>query len=151
MPKKIITEKESIELLNEALEGRLATSNHDKPYITPVNFVYHENRIFIHTGFKGKKLDNIKNNPEVCFEVSLPGHIIPDAKACKFAFEYKSVLIFGKANIIDDLNERLTALTKFMDKYGKGKNFDPLTLEEMEKVNVISIIIEKITGKEYKT
>jgi len=152
MPSIIMDELNSIALLLRASEGRLATCENEQPYITPVNFVYDDYSIFIHTGFKGRKLDNIKCNPNVCFEVSEPGKIIPAEKACKFSFNYVSVLVFGKAFTVDNAEEKLAAINLLMVKYASdATSFEDLTSRDVSGVNVVQIKISEITGKKYSS
>ena len=152
MPSIIMDEKKSIALLLRVSEGRLATCGNDQPYITPVNFVYDDYSIFIHTGFKGRKLDNIKNNPNVCFEVSKPGKIIPTEKACTYSFNYISVLVFGKAFAVDSAEEKLAAINLLIAKYAPdGTSLEELTPKNISGVNVVQIKISEITGKKYSS
>jgi hypothetical protein len=152
MSSTIMDEENSIALLQRASEGRLATCGNDRPYITPVNFVYDDYSIFIHTGFKGRKLDNIKSNPYVCFEISEPGKIIPAEKACKYSFNYVSVLVFGKAVTVDSAEEKLTAINLLLAKYAPdGTSFEELTPKDISGVNVVQIKISEITGKKYSS
>ena len=69
-----ITNPQDIErILNSTTIGRLAPSGADGyPYITPVNFVYHDGNIYFHSASKGEKLDNLARDPKVCFEVDIP-------------------------------------------------------------------------------
>ncbi len=53
--------------------GRLATNGADGyPYVTPVNFVWHERKIYFHSALAGEKLENLARDPKVCFEADIP-------------------------------------------------------------------------------
>lgn len=128
--------------------GRLATVSADnRPYITPVNYVYEDDAIFIHTGFKGRKLENIRQNPRVCFEISSKGNLYISEKACEFSMRYWSILIEGKAEEMTDLAVKRMAIDSLMAKYGRGFEFTAATDEDLERVNVIRISIEELSGK----
>lgn len=74
MPTKWLSKEKCINLLSKEIYGRLGTCGDDKqPYITPINFVIYNEKMYFHTGFKGRKLDNIGNNHKVCLEVSGSG------------------------------------------------------------------------------
>ena len=65
--------------------GRLATcGDNGQPYITPINFVIRDDKIYFHTGFQGRKLDNLRYNPQVCLEISEPGKIYATPHARNF-------------------------------------------------------------------
>ena len=60
-------------ILSSTNIGRLATSGEDGyPYITPVNFIWREGKIYFHSAVVGEKLDNLAREPKVCFEVDVP-------------------------------------------------------------------------------
>ena len=91
--------------------GRLATAGADNvPYITPVNYVYEENSVFIHTKFTGRKLENIRHNPNVCFEISSRGNLYVSEKACGFSMRYWSILVTGRAEEITDISIKSMAI-----------------------------------------
>ena len=64
-------------ILSIAEVGRLATLGHDGPVIKPVNFVYLDGAFFFHSATKGEKIDHIKANPKVCFEVEGSSEFLP--------------------------------------------------------------------------
>lgn len=136
------------ELLPFQAYGRLATAGADNtPYITPVNYVYAADALFIHTKFTGRKLENIRQNPRVCFEISSAGKIYVSEKACGFSMRYWSILVEGRAEEISGISVKRQAIDLFMEKYGHGFNFSPATDSDLERVNVLRINIEKISGK----
>ena len=103
MPTKWLTEEKSLRLIKLAVYGRLATCSDDhQPYITPVNFVLIEKRIYFHCGLAGRKIDNLKSNPRICFEVSRHGKLYAAPRALNFTMRYWSVLAFGRAIQIND-------------------------------------------------
>jgi uncharacterized protein len=70
---EITDPKGMVRILGVTHIGRLATMDSEGyPYITPVNFVYHEGCVYFHCAPEGEKLDNLIRNPRVCFEVDIP-------------------------------------------------------------------------------
>ncbi len=149
MPITMLDDSQAREILEKMDFGHLGMSESAQPYIIPVNYVLHEDAVYIHTGFKGKKLDIISGNPKVCFEVSEMGELISGRKACKFSVDYISVIVTGTATIVEDLDERLSALNALMQKHDPEKTYEDLTLDDMKRVNVIKIGISDISGKKY--
>ena len=148
MPIKWMTEQKCLRLLEKAIYGRLATSGPgNNPYITPLNFVFYEGKIYFHCAFEGTKIDNLKNNPKVCFEVSAPGKLYTAAHAKNFSMRFWSVLVFGEAKQIVNPALKLAVLNALMEKYASGYDYSPLTFEDTEIVNIIEISIRKISGK----
>ena len=125
---------------------RLGMVNGDKPYIVPLCFGYHENFLYFHGTLKGRKIDILKSNPNVCFEFDTASQPIESEKACDWSMKYQSVIGFGKAIFIESLDEKRKALGLIMANYSERKfQF----LENMLKVTaVIKVEIESITGKQ---
>jgi nitroimidazol reductase NimA-like FMN-containing flavoprotein (pyridoxamine 5'-phosphate oxidase superfamily) len=149
MPKKWITDREEMEsLLREALMGCLATVGPDgSPYITPLHFVFYQGKIYFHCAVKGRKLDNIRANPRVCFEVHELTEIVQNQRACDFSTHYRSVLVFGRARPLSDVDEKVLVLTALAEKYAGGQAVEPPTLKSAKGTEVIEITIEEMTGK----
>lgn len=148
MPTKWLTQEKSLRLIQSAVYGRLATCGDDnQPYITPVNFVLIEKKIYVHCGFEGRKIDNLKINSRVCFEVSRHGKLYAAPRAQNFSMRYWSVLVFGRATQVNDPSEKLVVMNQLMEKYAANYNYIPLTLDDMKSCNLVEISIEKITGK----
>ncbi len=148
MPVEWLSQDKCKKMLGHQIYGRLATSGKDNvPYITPVNYAYLNDAIYIHCAFKGRKLDNIAINPLVCFEISAPGNLYIAEKACGFSMRYWSILTEGKAEIITSIEEKREALDAIMRKYGGQFEYTDPTDEDLERVNVLKINIESISGK----
>ena len=108
---KEVTDREEVEeILSNALVGRLGTCLNNIPYITPVNFVYDKDKIYFHSAHEGRKIDNIKYNQQVCFEIDEIISIIPGRRMpCGSTTEYKSVIIFGDIRVVIDIDEKTSA------------------------------------------
>jgi len=148
MPVEWLSEEKCKKTLGPQIYGRLATSGKDNiPYITPVNYAYINDAIYIHCAMKGRKLSNIAENPAVCFEISMSGNLYISERACGFSMRYWSILIEGKAEIAEQISEKREALNAIMKKYAGQFEYSDPTDEELGKVNVIKINIGTISGK----
>lgn len=148
MPLKWLSREKCTILLSKEIYGRLATcDDQGQPYITPVNFIVLNDRIYFHTGFTGKKLDNLLRNPRVCFEVSKSGNIYPTPHARNFTMRFWSILVFGRARIVEDLNLKFEVMNRIMDKYASEYDYKALSPEDMSIVNVVEITMDEIVGK----
>ena len=148
MPSAHLSEKKCKRLLKSAVYGRLAVCCPDgHPYIIPVNYVFFEGNIYIHTGFHGKKIDCIRSNPKVCFEISSAGKLYTGSRARDFSMRYWCVLAFGQVLEIQDFDRKFEIMNAFMEKYAAELTYEALDLKDMRDVNIIEINIEKISGK----
>jgi len=141
-----ITGIEEIEkIINKASVCRLALCENDTPYIVPLCFGYKNKTLYFHSAFAGKKIEILKKNNNVCFEIEADIEINKGDNACNWNIQYKSVIGFGKAFLIYDIHEKTTALDILMSHYSEGK-FDYLQ-NSLNRTLIIKVIIEHMTGK----
>ena len=147
---KEVTDREEVEeLLSNALVGRLGTCFDNIPYITPVNFVYDKDKIYFHSAHEGRKIDNIKYNQQVCFEIDEIISIIPGRRMpCGSTTEYKSVIIFGDIRVVIDIDEKTSALNKLIGKYAPEAPRLPQSTDAANRTNVLVIDVKKMTAKQ---
>lgn len=148
MPVEWLSQEKCKKMLPQQVYGRLATAGKDgMPYITPVNYVYINDSIYFHTGFRGKKINNINENPAVCFEISAPGNLYISDRACGFSMRYWCILVSGRAEPVTSPEEKADVLDALMKKYASRYEYSDPTDEEISKVNIIKINVENISGK----
>ena len=135
--------------------GRMATVGRDGyPYITPVNFVSLDGSIYFHCAPKGEKLENLKQNPRVCFEVDVPLSYIdralePTRPTCQLHQYYHCVIIRGNGSVVEDTKLKVAALNALVAKHEGNDDFEPVT-EEMpgcKACHVVEIKPESVTAK----
>lgn len=146
---KPIQDPQQIEaILANAKFIRLALTEDNTPYLIPMSFGYKDNRIYLHSSPRGKKIDILKKNNRVCFEADTDAEVIPAADPCKYTVRYRSVIGSGRAEILENYDEKVEGLTVLSEHYGKE---GPFEFEEKKVKNlcVIKVEIEKMTGKEY--
>ncbi|WP_017416639.1 pyridoxamine 5'-phosphate oxidase family protein [Clostridium tunisiense] len=147
---KEIKDLEVIEsIMKEALECRIGLCEDNKPYIVPMNFGCKDNYLYIHSALEGKKIEILKKNSNVCFEVDVKTEVVKANNPCGWSMKYLSVIGFGKAYFVEDLVEKAEALNAIMEKYS-GKADFKFPEAALKKVAVIKIEIEEITGKKSK-
>lgn len=141
-----IKSKEKIkEFLDLEHVGRIASIDENGfPQIIPMNFVFLNDAIYMHSHTKGEKLDNIGRNEKVGFEVDRELEFLPsyfeDPKDASLADTlYISVVVKGTGSIVEDRNEKTLALNGLMKKYQPEGGYDPIK-PEMEVVDEVAII-----------
>ena len=147
--KRQLSAEETQALFVKGHHGILSVNGDDGyPYAVPVNYVFIDGKIYIHSAKYGYKIDALKQNDKVCFTAILNSQIIPD----KFTAAFESVVAFGKASFIDDGDEKLTALRTFIERFSPdhqeaGERFIHAAYE---KTQIIRIDVEQMTGKAYR-
>ncbi len=151
-----IKSKEKIkEFLNEEHVGRIASIDENGfPQIIPMNFVFLNDAIYMHSHVRGEKLENIKKNARVGFEVDREIEFLPsyfeDPKNASLADTlYISVVIKGRGIIINDRKEKTLALNGLMKKYQPEGGYDPIQpeMEVVDEVSIIKVVPDTMKGK----
>lgn len=143
-----ITDLKEIEkIIGRALVCRVAINDKKYPYIVPMNFGYEENTLYLHSGQEGKKIDLLKQNPYICFEIDESSGLVKDDIACKWGIKYKSVIGYGKAEFVERFDEKEKALSIIMSQYSDENEFD-FHPNAVFKTVIIRVDIDEITGKE---
>ena len=140
--------------LREARVGHIASSWDGQPFLTPSNFWYDEEnqRIIFHSNIAGRVRANIERNPKVCLEASEMGKLLPSNIALEFSLQYRSVMVFGTAHILEGEQEKRAALYGLIKKYfpdmEAGREYRPITDMELKRTTVYALEIESWSGKE---
>ena len=140
-------------MLRRAPMGVLATSRDGQPSINTRHFAFDEERsaIYMHGAKRGRTLDDLAANDRVCFSVSEIGRQLPASKAFDFGSEYSSVVVYGRAALVEDAAEARRALELILAKYfphlSYGDDYAPIADKELEATAVFRISIETWSGK----
>jgi nitroimidazol reductase NimA-like FMN-containing flavoprotein (pyridoxamine 5'-phosphate oxidase superfamily) len=144
--KEIKSKSEIESIIKSAQVCRIAFSLNDEPYIVPMYYGYKDNFLFFHSAKQGKKIDIIKKNNRVCFEIDINQHIKNTGVPCNWKNSYSSVIGFGKAKLVENFNEKVKALNTIIDHYSPGTIYE-FPKENVSITAIIKIEIEDITGK----
>ena len=140
--------------LREARVAHIASARDGQPFLTPSTFWFDEenHQIIYHSNITGRIRSNIENNPRVCLEVSELGKMLPSNVALEFSLQYRSVVVFGTARLVSDLQEARRVLYGLIRKYfpllTPGREFREITDKELRATSVYALRIEEWSGKE---
>lgn len=126
---------------------RVGMSVDNRPYIVPMNFGYEDGCFYFHGATVGRKLDMIRRNPNVCFEMDTDHRLISDSdRACDWTMKYKSIIGTGTMYLITDYKEKAAALDILMQQYG-GKESYEYTDTMLERIGIMKLVVDEMTGK----
>lgn len=124
---------------------RIGFVDGDEPYIVPVSFGYDGKAIYFHCALEGRKIDLIRKNSRVCFELDADAVIRQAASACDWGVKYRSVMGTGRASLLTDNKEKVHGLNVIMKHYSPTHfSFPPAKLDS---TLVVRIDVESISGK----
>ena len=136
------------EIIKKAMVCRIGLVDGDEPYIVPVNFGYERNAIYFHSALEGRKIEIIKKNNKVCFEMDIDVKLAKAETSCdnvKVGTNYGSVIGVGKAHILKNDEEKVHGLQVLTNHYLKGEF--SFSKSSLDSVLVVKIDIQSITGK----
>jgi len=143
-----ITDKSILEeILTHSKICRIGMIDNGLPYILPFNYGYKDNRIYIHCATVGKKVDLLTKNPEVCFEIEEKADIVKNEKACKWVTTYRSIIGYGRIEVLTDFVQKQKGLEIIMAHNGAPdlNEFEP---KQIDSVLILRLTIDSCTGKQ---
>ena len=140
-----ITDKAKIhEILDTAKVLHLGLAVDNEPYVVPMNYGYclEEGRLtlYLHSAVRGKKLDMVRANPRVFFELDCDRMPFEGKVPCQYGLVYSSIMGRGTASIVEDVEEKKQAMSLLM-KTQTGKDFS----FEDRLVSIVSVIRIDVT------
>ncbi|MDX1546081.1 MAG: pyridoxamine 5'-phosphate oxidase family protein [Rhodothermales bacterium] len=139
--------------LARAAAGALATVHDGQPFINTNLFVYDAERhcIYLHTARVGRTQANVAGGQAACFSAFDMGRMLPADEALEFSVEYAGVTAFGPVAVVTDPSEARHGLQLLLDKYAPhlrpGRDYRPITDDEMKRTAVFRLQIEDWTAK----
>lgn len=155
---EVLDRKSLEEVLKTAEIGSLCFNGPDGfPRITPLNFVY-EGRILWHGAVAGERFDCLQRDPRATFsavaaQAYVPSHLLSEENATNATAAFKSVIVRGRCQLINDPREKCAVLNALMEKYQPEGRFrrvtpdDPLYIKVLAATGVFALQAEEMTGK----
>ncbi len=146
-----LTEREDLlRIIHACKVCRIAMADRDRPYIVPMNFGYEfygdALHLFFHCANEGRKIDILRANNHVCFEMDCAHRLVEGDIACRYGYSYASMIGSGQVEFVEDPGRKVHALSKIMHhQTGKGEfEFDD---GMVKAVTVFEIVSEEYSGK----
>ena len=143
--KQKLSDLECKEILLHQVRGVLAVNGDDEyPYALPINYYFDEtsNRIYLHSGKVGHKMDALANSDKVSFCIYDKGY----HKDGHWSLNIKSVIIFGRIHIVDDWSDAL--MVNFCKRFTDDTDYIYSEIAKFKRnTSVLCLEIEHMTGK----
>lgn len=143
-----ITDRAEINaILGAAHLMRIALADGDTPFLVPVFYAFDGTAIYFHSAQAGTKIDIMKRNNKICFEVSIDHGVVENDAACDFEAQHRTVIGFGKVAFVTDDVEKINALDRIVAHFSEKKFEYPKA--NLSRTVIIRIDIESIKGKKH--
>ena len=150
--REIIDKKIIEEIIFKSQIIRLGFIDEQEVYIVPLNYGVRFNEqitFYFHSASVGRKIDCIKKNPYVGFEVDTNFKINEGEIACEYSARFQSVIGNGKIEFIEEYHEKEEALNIIMEHYTESSSWK-YNKDMIERVCVFKLVVEKCSCKEHK-
>lgn len=145
-----LTDEQMVELLQQSALGRLGCTNGESTYIVPLNYIYHQGALIMHS-HPGTKIQMMRQNPRVCFEV----------EELKSFNDWKTVVVQGHFEEVEDHEEQEAIAHSFVNSFMRIKPSDTALLPELTprrlhprtgplKTIIYRVVIDSMSGR-YET
>ena len=147
--RQITDEAQIRAILDTAKVLHLGLAVDNEPYVVPLNYGYimEEGKlvIYLHSAQRGKKLDMLRANPKVFFEMDCDRMPFESKLPCQYGMVYSSIMGQGVATIVEDVEEKKRAMTILM-KTQTGKDFE-FNDRLVSMVAVVRVDVSEYTAK----
>ncbi len=142
-----LSNEECIAILQQGTAGVLALAGDDGyPYAVPMSYAWQDGTLWFHGALTGHKIDAIQRCPKASFCVIDRDEVLPE----QLTTVYRSVIVFGRATVLDDERQIARGARILGEKYlpGGAQRVESEIAQSMPKLNVIRFDVEHMTGKE---
>lgn len=143
-----ITERSEIEdIISSARIMHLALADNDVPFLVPLHFALDGQAIYFHSARAGTKIEILKRNNLVCFEICDYRGVVESPLACDFEAGHRTVIGMGRAHFVEEDAEKIKALNLIVAQFTDKKFTYPKA--KLDSTMVVRIDIDSIKGKKH--
>lgn len=120
-----------------------------QPYVTPTAYWREGEHVYWHGSSASRMLRHLKTRPRVCFTVALMDGLVLARSGFHSSVNYRSVMAFGEAEVIEEPDHKLAALEAMMERLvpGRWPTLKPPSVQELKATTVVSLALEEVVAK----
>jgi nitroimidazol reductase NimA-like FMN-containing flavoprotein (pyridoxamine 5'-phosphate oxidase superfamily) len=149
---RAMSEERARQVLAHGYSGHLATIGEDGfPYCIPLLYLWIDGEVYLHTtSARGHLRANVESDQRVCFEIDEQDGVFDYGRfECDSGLAYRSVCLFGRIRIVEDMLAKQRFCEALMEKYSKPETKRPKGFfPRIDAITVYAITVERMTGKE---
>jgi nitroimidazol reductase NimA-like FMN-containing flavoprotein (pyridoxamine 5'-phosphate oxidase superfamily) len=149
-PKRASLEHEIIyPILDEALFCTIGYAVDNQPFLIPTSFVRHADKIYIHGSVGSHFMRELEKGIPVCISVMLADALVVAKSAFSHSVNYRSVIIFAKAEKIEGMREKTDAFERLTNKVvpDSWNYLRPMQEKEVHKTTVLAFSLDEASAK----
>ncbi len=136
-------------ILDAALMCHVGFVAEHGPVVIPTTFVRIRDRVYLHGSSTNHMLRTLATGIDVCVAVSLLDELVLARTAFHHSVNYRSVMLFGRAMLIDDAGAKLEALAALLDRIvpNRSRSCRPPNAKELAATLVVAVPIAEASAK----
>ena len=137
------------QILDEGFVCHVGFAVDGQPFVIPTGYARLGDKVFIHGSQASRMLRTLGKGIEVCLTVTLIDGLVLARSAFHHSMNYRSVVIFGRAALVEDREEKLAALYTLSEHMipGRWANVRGPNESELQQTTVLSLPIEEASAK----
>ena len=150
LPARGVYDRELVyQILDEGLICHVGFAFEGRPFVIPTGYARVQGHLYIHGSQASRMLRTLKSGVEACVTVTLLDGLVLARSAFHHSMNYRSVVVFGKATLVDNADEKLSALRAFSEHMIRGRCDDARkpTEQELKATTVLSLPLEEASAK----
>src|SRR5438045_2671421 len=150
LPKRGVYDRETVfRILDEAFVCHVGFVVDGQPYVIPTNFGRVGETLYIHGSAASRMLRTLSEGIDVCVTATLVDGLVLARSAFHHSFNYRSVVVFGKARVVTSKDEKMTALRAFTEHViaGRWDEVREPNDNELKATTVLALALEEASAK----
>ena len=150
LPKRGAYDRETVfKILDEGFVCHVGFVVDGQPYVIPTNYGRNGDTLYLHGSAASRMLRTLSEGIPVCMTVTLVDGLVLARSAFHHSVNYRSVVVFGKARLVDEPAEKMAALRLFTEHIMKGR-WDDIrqpSEQELKGTTVLALPLEEVSAK----
>ena len=150
LPARGVYDRELVyQILDEGLICHVGFAIEGRPFVIPTGYARVQDQLYVHGSQASRMLRTLQRGVDACVTVTLLDGLVLARSAFHHSMNYRSVVVFGKAMLVDDVDEKLSALRAFSEHMIPGRWDDARkpTAQELKATAVLSLPLEEASAK----
>ncbi len=150
LPKRGVYDRELVyQILDEGFICHVGFAVEGQPFVIPTGYARVDEELFIHGSQLSRMLRTVSSGIDVCVTVTLVDGLVLARSAFHHSINYRSVVVFGRARIVEDKTAKLAALFAFSEQVipGRWNDVREPTEQELKATTVLSLPLAEVSAK----
>jgi nitroimidazol reductase NimA-like FMN-containing flavoprotein (pyridoxamine 5'-phosphate oxidase superfamily) len=150
LPKRGHFDRETVySILDEGFICHVGFSVNGQPFVIPTGYARANDQLYIHGSQASRMLRSLAGGIDACVTVTIVDGLVLARSAFHHSMNYRSVVVFGRATLVDDATEKLAALTALSEHFVRGRWADVRepNEQEMKLTTVLRLPLDEASAK----